>query len=53
MTALAAMAIAEPLAGMALFLSSRASAFMTGSVLNNDGGSAVIHGTENLPLPKL
>ena len=43
----------DDMAGMALFLASRASAFMTGSVLNNDGGSAVIHGTENLPLPKL
>lgn len=41
------------MAGLAIFLSSRASAFVTGSVISNDGGAAHIEGAERLPLPKL
>lgn len=41
------------MAGLALFLSSRASAFVTGETICCDGGTAYIQGAESLPLPKL
>lgn len=41
------------MAGLALFLSSRASAFITGSAICLDGGMAHIQGAHTLPLPKL
>lgn len=41
------------MAGLAIFLSSRASAFVTGSTICLDGGVAHINGTANLPMPKL
>jgi len=41
------------MAGLAIFLSSRASAFITGSAISCDGGTAHIEGAERLPLPKL
>lgn len=41
------------MAGIALFLSSRASAFVTGSAICCDGGMAHIEGADKLPLPKL
>jgi len=41
------------MAGMALFLASRASAFVTGSAICLDGGMAHIQGAHMLPLPKM
>lgn len=41
------------MAGLALFLSSRASAFITGSAICSDGGMANISGAERLPLSNL
>lgn len=41
------------MAGLALFLSSRASAFVTGSSICCDGGLAHIQDAQMLPLPKL
>mmetsp|Transcript_23141 Transcript_23141/g.53029 ORF Transcript_23141/g.53029 Transcript_23141/m.53029 type:complete len:298 (-) Transcript_23141:2-895(-) len=41
------------MAGLAIFLSSRASAFVTGSAISCDGGMAHIQGADRLPLPKL
>jgi len=39
--------------GLAIFLSSRASAFVTGSAICCDGGVSHIMGADRLPLPKL
>eukprot|EP00930_Biecheleria_cincta_P052954 TRINITY_DN38256_c0_g1_i1.p1 TRINITY_DN38256_c0_g1~~TRINITY_DN38256_c0_g1_i1.p1 ORF type:complete len:298 (-),score=52.47 TRINITY_DN38256_c0_g1_i1:132-1025(-) len=41
------------MAGLAIFLSSRASAFITGETICSDGGAAHIQGAERLPMPKL
>jgi len=41
------------MAGLALFLASRASAFVTGSTICCDGGMAHIQGADRLPLPRL
>lgn len=40
------------MAGLALFLSSKASAFITGETICLDGGMSHIRGFENLPMPK-
>lgn len=42
----------DDMAGLAIFLSSRASAFVTGETISCDGGTAHISGHERLPLPK-